>query len=39
MAIEQQYKDQMALVNSRGSAVKKIVGHTDHRSIIENLER
>lgn len=39
MAIEQQYKDQMIMLNSRGSAMKKIVGQTDHRSIIENLEK
>lgn len=39
MAIEQQYRDQMALLNSRNSAVKKLVGHTDHRTIIENLEK
>jgi hypothetical protein len=39
MAIEQQYRDQMAMLNSRGSAMKKIVGHTDHRTIIENLEK
>lgn len=38
-AIEQQYKDQMSFLNSRGSVTKKMVGHTDHKSIIEGLER
>lgn len=39
IAIEQQYKDQMELLNTRASATKKIPAHTDHRSIVEGLER
>jgi hypothetical protein len=39
VAIEQQYKDQMELINTRASNTKKLPVHTDHRSIVEGLER
>lgn len=38
-AIEQQYKDQMEFINTRTSNTKKLPLHTDHRSILEGLER
>lgn len=37
-AIEQQYRNQMSLLSSKNSASKKLIAHTDHRSVIEGLE-
>ena len=38
-AIEQQYRDQVDMMNSRTSVTKKMPAHTDHRSIVEALEK
>jgi hypothetical protein len=38
-AIEQQYRDQMAMLQGRGSEVRKGVAHLDHKGIIEGLEK